>query len=37
MDFVIVCHGKLDGLAIGVGGLQGLGNCSHIVGFLASL
>lgn len=29
MNFIVVCHGKLDGLALGVGRLQGLGDCSH--------
>lgn len=29
MDFVVVCHGKLDGLALCVGRLQGLGDCGH--------
>jgi hypothetical protein len=37
MGFVVVRHGEFDGLAVGVGGLQGLGDCSHVVAFPARL
>ena len=35
MDTIIVGHGELDGLALGIGGLKGLGDGSHIVIFPA--
>lgn len=34
MNLVVVCHGELDGLALGVGGLQGLGDCGHLFVFV---